>query len=393
MPRRPVRVLELRSVWGTGGGPEKTILLGAARTDPSRYLVTVCYVRDARDPVFGPAQKANGLPIDYVEVRERHSFDPMVWPSLRRLIRERGIEIVHAHDYKTDLLALLLQWREPIVALSTVHGWAGHSRRERRFYYPVDKRLLSRYRRVVAVSTDIRNELVRTGSRPEGITTIPNAVDPKAFRRDRALDREARQRLGVPADRFVIGGVGRLETEKRFDLLMEAFARVRTTRPDLLLVIAGEGTLRPALQAQASTLGLGDSCRLLGHCTDVPLVYHALDLFVQASGNEGTPNAVLEAMAFETPIVATDVGGTAELARDGREGLLVPRLDVPAMAQAIERVLADPAGARQRVAAARARVEGDLSFDTRMRRLEAIYDELADELRAGQSPRGSGGLA
>jgi glycosyltransferase involved in cell wall biosynthesis len=309
------------------------------------------------------------------------------------VVRERGIEIVHAPDYKTDLLALLLQWREQVLALSTVHGWAGHSWREQRVYYPLDKLVLSRYRRVVAVSSDIRDELVRTGSRPEGITTIPNAVDPQAFRRDRALEGEARRRLGLPADRFVIGGVGRLETEKRFDLLMEAFARVRATRPDVLMVIAGEGRLRPALEAQASMLGLGGACRLLGHCIDVPLVYHALDLFVQASGNEGTPNAVLEAMAFETPIVATEVGGTAELARDGREALLVPRHDVPAMAEAIERVLADPAGARQRVAAARARVEGDLSFDTRMRRLEAIYDELADGLRAGRFASTSGGLA
>jgi glycosyltransferase involved in cell wall biosynthesis len=386
--RRPVRVLELRSVWGTGGGPEKTILLGAARTDPSRHLVTVCYIRDTRDPVFGPAQKADGLPIEYVEVRERHSFDPAIWPALRRLVRERGIEIVHAHDYKTNLLGFLLERREPVVAMSTVHGWTGHSLREKVAYYPLDKRILARYRRLVAVSTDIRNELVRTGSRPERVETILNAIDHRAFWRDRAREQEARLQLGLPADRFVIGAVGRLEPQKRFDLLMDAFARLRSTRPDLLLAIAGDGSQRAALQAHADALGLGESCRLLGHCNDVPLVHHALDLFVQSSEYEGTPNAVLEAMALETPIVATEAGGTAELVRDGVEGLVVPTHDAAALTEAIEAALSDPAAAAARVRAARSRVEGELSFETRMQRLDAIYDELADEFRPRRDPGG-----
>ena len=87
---------------------EKTILLGAARSDPSRYAITVCYLRDERDEVFGPAQRVDGLDIDYVEVRERHSFDRRIWRALRALVRDRRIDIVHAHEYKTDLLAWLL---------------------------------------------------------------------------------------------------------------------------------------------------------------------------------------------------------------------------------------------------------------------------------------------
>src|SRR5947207_917056 len=99
---RPVRVLELRSVRGTGGGPEKTILMGAARADRARFAVTVCYIRDARDGVFSIDGRAAPLGVDYVEVHERHSLDPRIWPELRRLVRERRIDIVHAHEYKTD---------------------------------------------------------------------------------------------------------------------------------------------------------------------------------------------------------------------------------------------------------------------------------------------------
>ena len=92
----PTRVLELRSIRGTGGGPEKTILAGTTAADPSRYAITVCYLRDARDQVFGIDTLAKRSGIDYVELVERHSFDMSVWLPLRRLVREKGIHIVHA---------------------------------------------------------------------------------------------------------------------------------------------------------------------------------------------------------------------------------------------------------------------------------------------------------
>src|ERR1700741_542229 len=95
--RDPVRVLELRSVRGTGGGPEKTILFGAAQADPRRFAITVCYLRDPRDSAFAVAGWATELPIDYVELEERRSFDPRLWPALRQLVRDRRIDIVHAH--------------------------------------------------------------------------------------------------------------------------------------------------------------------------------------------------------------------------------------------------------------------------------------------------------
>ena len=95
--------------------------------------------------------------------------------------------------------------------------------------------------------------------------------------------------------------------------------------PALRLVIAGDGSLRGDLEAAcAHARRLDDCCRLTGHVDDVASVHHALDLFVQSSDYEGTPNAVLEAMAFETPLVATDAGGTAELVTDGVHGLVVP---------------------------------------------------------------------
>jgi glycosyltransferase involved in cell wall biosynthesis len=380
----PIRVLELRSVRGTGGGPEKTILLGAAQADPSRWHVTVCYIRDARDGVFGIDKRAAGLGVDYTEIRERHSFDVSVWPALRRLIRDRHIDIVHAHDYKTNLLAWLLHRLKGTPVLATAHGWTGHSPRERRVYYPLDKWLLARLPYAVAVSSDIRSELLARGADPSRVEVILNGIDHRAFRRERGREAAAREKLGIAPGEIVVGSVGRLEPQKRFDLLIEAFSALHRIRPELRLRIAGDGSLRSALQHQIDAAGLTGAARLTGHVEDVAGFHHGLDLFVQSSDYEGTPNAVLEAMAFETPLVATSAGGTAELVEDGVHGLVIPPGNISTLTRTIGAALDDPAGCERRAQAARRRIETDLSFETRMRKLERIYERLV-QVRAGSA--------
>jgi glycosyltransferase involved in cell wall biosynthesis len=373
---RPLRILELRTVRGTGGGPEKTILLGTARTDRSRYAITVCYIRDERDPIFHIDQRAQDLPVDYVEVRERHSFDPGVWSQLKRVIRSRSIDVVHSHDYKTNFLTWLLAKRLPIIPIATSHGWTGHTRRERVLYYPGDRWVLARFPHVIAVSSDIRNQLVSAGADSRNVTVVLNAIDATAFRRMPPRVAEARQRFGLtPAD-FVVGAVGRLEPQKDFPLLIRAFANLVEQVPVARLLIAGDGSLYDSLQAHIEEFSLEGRCRLLGHVNDVPLLHHALDLFVQSSAYEGTPNSVLEAMALESPIVATDAGGTAEIARHGQEALIVPCKDEQALTAALLEAIRNPQATANRVRTARHRVETELSFETRMRRVEEIYDRL-----------------
>jgi glycosyltransferase involved in cell wall biosynthesis len=365
----PIRVLELRSVKGTGGGPDKTILNGTARTDTRRFEICVCYVRDIRDTSFSIHESAASLGIDYVEALERHSFDTSVWHQLSRIVRDRRIDIVHAHDYKTDFLAWLLSLRTPVIPLSTAHGWSGDSFRER-LYYAFDKRLLARFPAVIAVSGPIERTLIDHGATSDKVHRIPNGIDQQFFRRIPDLRERMRRALSIPSTELVIGSVGRLEPEKRFDLLLKAAAQIS---PVPRIVLIGEGSYRDALLRQASALGIAGQLTLAGLRRDVRDVLSAFDVFVQCSDTEGVPNAVLEAMATEVPVVATDVGGTSEVVEHGVDGLLVRRRDVEGLTHAIERTLCFQSETACRVRQARSRIERELSFDARMAKVEKIY--------------------
>jgi glycosyltransferase involved in cell wall biosynthesis len=378
----PVRVLELRSVRGTGGGPDKTILLGAALRQSSA-ATTVCYIRDARDRIFALDRKAKELDLDYVEVWERHSFDPGIWAPLQRLVRDRHIQIVHAHEHKSAFLAWMLGRSSPIIPMATAHGWSGDSRKELA-YYACEKRILARLPHVIAVSDHIAGELVRTGARLGNVTVVQNGIDHRAFVRTPGRRDAVRRAFGFESSDLVVGAVGRLESEKRFDLLIDAFNVLRPRWPSSRLLIAGDGGLRAPLETHITNSGLQQACTLLGQRSDVADLHHAFDVFVQSSEREGSPNSVLEAMALETPLVATDVGGTSSLVSDGAHGLIVPAHDPGSLAAAIERVFLDPDAARRRSSAGRRRIEAELSFDRRMERVESIYERLVGDAGATQ---------
>ena len=230
---------------------------------------------------------------------------------------------------------------------------------------------------MVAVSSQIRDELIQRGLPPALCEVILNGIDHRTFRRDPSREAAARASLGVQPGEFVIGAVGRLEPQKRFDLLIEAFATLRRERAALRLRIAGDGSLQGgAAAADRGARSCGDRVADRPYSRTSPVSITRSTCSCRAPTTRARPNAVLEAMAFETPLVATSAGGTAELVEDGRHGLVIPIGDLSILTRTIAAALDDEAGRRQRADAARQRIETDLSFETRMRKLERIYERL-----------------
>jgi glycosyltransferase involved in cell wall biosynthesis len=262
--------------------------------------------------------------------------------------------------------------------VATVHGWPVRTRRERFVYYPADRRLLRSFPLVFAVADDLRDRLLAAGVEANRVVTLPNAVDVEVFRPDATRRARVRAEWGVAEREPVIGTLGRLDSEKRPDLLVEAFAAVAARRPEAKLVIAGGRSRGTPIESMVERLGLGDRCLLLGHRADAEDVLRGFDVFVQASDSEGSPYSLLEAMASGTPVVATAVGGVPAMVQAGVEGLLVSPGDAGALADAIDETLRSPDAAARRADAARVRVAAERSLRAREERLAERYRAVLD---------------
>lgn len=209
----------------------------------------------------------------------------------------------------------------------------------------------------------------------EKMVVIPSGVDTSRFKPLPPADYA--QRLGVPPGRTVVGVVTRMRVRKGVDEFIRAIARLRYTRPDVHGVIVGEVDLDDDLKSLVASSGLTDHLSLLGRRKDMPEVLAAFDVFVLCSHDEGMSNAILEAMAMEKPVVATDVGGTKEVVRHGQTGLLVPAKDPEALAQAIEEVLARPNRMRDMGRLGRRVVIDEFSAESMVRQMQDLYFDLA----------------
>ena len=289
-------VLETRVVSGAGGGPDKTILNTPRFLAGTRYPTICAYMHPPGDPGFELLrQKAAQWQAPLISIPDRGFWDWRVIGKLLALCRREHVAIWHGHDYKSNALGVLLRcfWRMRLV--TTVHGWVHHTRRTP-LYYGVDRFCLPRYEKVICVSRDLYQRCLECGVSLRRCAVIENGIDTVEFARRLTLD-DARQRLGIPPGRFLLGAVGRLSAEKGFDLLIRAVGQLRCEGMDIGLLIAGEGDEREPLQTLIGQLGISDRVRLLGYRSDTRELYQGLDVYVLSSLREGLPNVLLEAMA------------------------------------------------------------------------------------------------
>lgn len=206
------------------------------------------------------------------------------------------------------------------------------------------------------------------------MVVIPSGIDTDRFRP--LADADYKERLGLRAGDPVVGIVTRMRVRKGVEEFLSAMIEVRRRFPGAQAVIVGEVELDDALRRLAADGGLDGDLHLLGRRSDMPEVLSAFDLFVLCSHDEGMSNAILEAMAMEKPVVATDVGGTGEVVREGVTGRLVPPRVVEPLAQAIAGVLADPGQMAAMGRTGRQVVVEHFSARSMVRQMETLYERL-----------------
>lgn len=363
MPR--VRVLQVITRLIVGGAQE-TVMLVADMLDPARFDASV---------VSGPQTgsegsliedvRARGVPltIEPALVREINPVkDLLALVRLIRFIRRGRYDIVHTNSSKAGILGRWAAWLAGVpVVVHTVHGWGHHDQQHpltRRFYILLEQLTQRITDRLIVVSPrNIEKGLADSIASPEKYVTIRSGIELDHFRQPTRPREAVRAELSIPPDAAVIGTVTRLSPQKAPLDFVKAVARVAEQRPDVLFVVVGDGPLRAEVESQIAAEGLAARFRLTGLRRDVPDLLHSFDIFALTSLWEGLPRVLPQAMAAGLAVVATAVDGNAEAVEDGVNGILTPPGDPQALADALLRLLDDPALAEEMGVAGRERAD------------------------------------
>lgn len=293
--------------------------------------------------------------------------------SLASKIRELQPDVVHSHSgvwYKATLAAKIA--RVPWL----VHTEHGRAQPDPWLARTVDGVASRRTNTVVAVSEAVAQHLRKhVSKRPDRVFVVPNGVDVDVFR-PKSDDGVLRAELGVTSTTPIIGSVGRLEPIKGYEVMIDAFAALRRRWTDgeaPVLVIAGDGSERTSLMAQATKTGVANGVRWLGWRDDIHSLHAAFTLFTMSSHSEGTSISLLEAMSAGLCPVITDVGGNAAVLGESLRHRLVPPRDPEALAMAWHDALCVHRGRESDSDASRARIASAFTLDTMVRAYERHY--------------------
>ena len=366
-PRRPLSVAHVTGETGFSGGELQVFLLLEGLRKRGHHSVLLC------PPDSRSRHEASRRGIEVRAIRTGNAWSlRSVW-AIRRELRASAPDLVHLHTGRANWLGGLAAWYLGLPALTTRRMDRTVKRNARtRFIY---SRVV---RRAVAISDAVRARLIAGGVPRSMIRVITSAVDAEAL--FPPLGRAAtRDQAGLASSASLLLVVAALFRRKGIDVLLDALARLADDGLRPALWIAGEGPARPALEKQSRELGLDHQVRFLGERSDVADLLAACDVFVLPSRQEGLGVAALEAMAAGRPIVATRVGGLAEAVVDGGTGLLVPPDDPAALADALARLLRDPALRARLAAAGPVRIAEGFRTDDLVDAYEDLYFEVLAE--------------
>jgi glycosyltransferase involved in cell wall biosynthesis len=367
---KPHRVAFLIDLLGVGGAESQLVDLVNA-LDPGRILPSVAVLRNGGALV-------PRLRVPHEELGMRGPLDARIVPVLRSWLRRGRFRAIYTtHAWAAILGALLRnsvgppspQRRSVLVCSEHVFRCASASR----LLESARRRAVRSADRIIAVGPAqaawLRGYLPCA---PERIEVIPNGVDPDWFARPPdVLGTDVRREFGIGPDEPIVLCVARLSSEKGHPVLLSAIKEVSCH-----LILLGDGSERPALEARAAELGLTGRVHFAGSRDDTRPFLYAASLVCLASTSEAQGLALVEAMAAGRPVVGTRVGGIPEIIEEGETGLLVPPNEPKLLARAFREILGNPAWFERAARTGPARVRRDLSIHARARRIEDLLDRL-----------------
>lgn len=333
------------------------------------HRVTVCILRERDD--LHHHLSTEGIEVTFLG---RSKFDPRTLPDLIRLVREAGVDVIHAQGYggmNFGRLASLLTGTPVVTHIhdrSTEYPW---------YQWVADGLLNWSSEATITVSESVKQHLLRHrntfGLRSDAIKVWYNCILTEQFKAEEIDQSEnLREELNLPADSPVVGTVTRLHPDKGNRFLIEAAHQIRSVRPQARVVIVGEGPERESLEQMVRKKNLDEVVLFTGFRDDVPRLLSLFDIFVLSSRREGSPMALLEAMAMGKAVVTSDV---VDVVEHGNTGLIVPTADSSALAAAILELLEDDSRKEKLGKAAKVRSE-EFDVENYAERMVRLYQSL-----------------
>lgn len=378
---KPIRLLAIIEA-ATITGPAKNLLqfarlAGSPDYSPPVEVSIAFFQRPGQSNIFLETAQRYSLPV--YPIPESGRFDRAVLDGLNALVDRVQPDLIQSHAVKSHFLVRQsgLNRRAPWIAFH--HGYTWPDLRAR-VYNQLDRWSLRKADQVLTVSQPFRDELVGKGVRHSRVEIIHNAIDPAWGHTAREVHNSAqlRARLNIPPDVKVILIVGRLSREKDHLSLLRALHQLRAGQIGFVshLLIVGDGPERARIEQTIGELSLGQAVTLTGQVASAEPYYGIADIAVLSSLSEGSPNALLEAMAARVPVVSTAVGGVPEIVTNRESTLLIQPGDPRALSDAIRELLASPDLADSLVSRAYQLVETRHTPDSRTRRLIEVYSRV-----------------
>jgi glycosyltransferase involved in cell wall biosynthesis len=346
----PIKVLRVITRLNIGGPAIHAILLTSALDDGARFRSTL---------VAGTTAPHEG---DMLDLARARSVQPLVLPALGReinplddvvalarmvqVVRREQPDVVHTHMAKAGTIGRLAAriCGVPLI-VHTYHGHVFHSYfgdAKTRVFLTIERALARATDRIVVVGDGQRDEIASYGVAPlSKLESIRLGLELRPFLDAETLRGTLRRELGIPSEVPVVGIVARLVPIKAHETFFEAAVLVKRALPATQVLVIGDGIRRAYLEALVDRLGLRPNVRFLGWRRQLAQVYADLDVVALTSLNEGSPVALIEALAAARPVVSTAVGGVPEVVIHGETGLTVGASDAPALADAIHTLLQD----------------------------------------------------
>ncbi len=310
--------------------------------------------------------------------------DAIAFKKIFQIIRKFRPDIVHTHTAKAGVLGRVAAKLLGVpVILHTFHGHVFHSyfgNSRSAFFRWIERFLAHLSTRVVAISDNVKQDLILYHiAPPEKIVVVPLGLDLEALLRVQRHRGKFRAELGIPADKMLVGVVGRVVGVKNLGLAVEAADQVVARLPNTHFAIIGDGEEREKIERMVLYRGRKTHFSFLGWRRDLSDVYSDCDVALNTSLNEGTPVALIEAMAAGLPTVATNVGGTANVVVHDTTGYLCPSGDVSALASALVHLLTDKRRRNEMGRSGRERVRERFSKERLLNDLDHLYTQLLHE--------------